>query len=113
MIPAINSHTKWRAFARILPRPPKGPGKSKLDKFRPEIEALLSKGSTQKFIANSYGTTEANLSNWIKKEGSKKQAIENAFKKLSFLFQNNILNTICYRNILMDFEINFTSGGYV
>ena len=30
---------------------PKGPGKSKLDKHRPEIEALLANGSTQKFIA--------------------------------------------------------------
>ena len=51
---------------------PKGPGKSKLDKFRPEIEALLTNGSTQKFIANRYGTTEANLHNWIKKNGLKK-----------------------------------------
>jgi DNA invertase Pin-like site-specific DNA recombinase len=31
---------------------PKGPGKSKLEKYRPEIEALLANGSTQKFIAN-------------------------------------------------------------
>lgn len=45
---------------------PKGPGKSKLDKFKPEIEALLSNGSTQKFIANRYNTTEANLYNWMK-----------------------------------------------
>jgi DNA invertase Pin-like site-specific DNA recombinase len=49
-----------------LGRPP-GPGKSKLDKYRPEIEALLKNGSTQKFIANRYGTTEANLHNWLKK----------------------------------------------
>ena len=41
---------------------PRGPGKSKLDQYRPEIEALLANGSTQKFIANRYGTTEANLS---------------------------------------------------
>ena len=46
---------------------PKGPGKSKLDQFRPEIEALLANGSTQKFIAERYNTTPANLSNWIKK----------------------------------------------
>jgi DNA invertase Pin-like site-specific DNA recombinase len=46
---------------------PKGPGKSKLDKFRPEIEALLANGSTQKFIAKRYNTTEANLYNWLKK----------------------------------------------
>lgn len=47
----------------------KGVGKSKLDKFRPEIEALLANGSTQKFIARRYETTEANLSRWIKKHG--------------------------------------------
>lgn len=29
---------------------PKGPGKSKLDKFKPEIEALLSNGSTQNLL---------------------------------------------------------------
>jgi DNA invertase Pin-like site-specific DNA recombinase len=46
---------------------PKGPGKSKLDQYRPEIEALLLNGSKQKFIANRYRTTESNLSNWIKK----------------------------------------------
>jgi DNA invertase Pin-like site-specific DNA recombinase len=51
---------------------PKGIGKSKLDKYKPEIEALLNNGSTQKFIANRYGTTEANLHNWIKKNGIKK-----------------------------------------
>jgi DNA invertase Pin-like site-specific DNA recombinase len=46
---------------------PRGPGKSKLDKFRPEIEALLSNGSTQQFIARRYDTTCANLHNWLKK----------------------------------------------
>jgi DNA invertase Pin-like site-specific DNA recombinase len=46
---------------------PRGVGKSKLDQFRPEIEALLANGSKQKFIANRYGTTEANLSRWIKR----------------------------------------------
>jgi DNA invertase Pin-like site-specific DNA recombinase len=49
-----------------LGRPP-GPGKSKLDQYRPEIEALLKNGSTQKFIAGRYKTTEANLHNWLKK----------------------------------------------
>ena len=49
-----------------LGRPP-GPGKSKLDQYRPEIEALLKNGSTQKFIAGRYNTTEANLHNWLKK----------------------------------------------
>ena len=51
---------------------PKGIGKSKLDRFRPEIEALLGNGSTQKFIANRYDTTEANLHHWMKKHGIKK-----------------------------------------
>jgi DNA invertase Pin-like site-specific DNA recombinase len=50
---------------------PKGPGKSKLDPFQPEIEALLSNGATQKFIADRYDTTEANLHNWLKKRGIK------------------------------------------
>ncbi len=48
---------------------PRGSGKSKLDHFRPEIEALLANGSTQKFIAQRYGTTEGNLSRWRKKQG--------------------------------------------
>jgi len=51
---------------------PKGTGKSKLDKFRPEIEALLYNGSAQKFIAKRYGISEANLSLWIKKHNLKK-----------------------------------------
>ena len=51
---------------------PKGPGKSKLDPFRPEIEALLANGSTQKFIAKRYNTIPANLSNWIRKNGIRK-----------------------------------------
>ena len=50
---------------------PKGPGKSKLDVFRQEIESLLANGSTQKFIAQRYHTTGANLHNWLKKHGLK------------------------------------------
>jgi DNA invertase Pin-like site-specific DNA recombinase len=46
---------------------PKGTGKSKLDQHRPEIEALFKVGASQKYIANRYSTTEANLSRWIKK----------------------------------------------
>ncbi len=53
---------------------PKGVGKSKLDAYRPEIEALLANGSTQVFIAKRYGTTEANLSRWLKKHGLKRVA---------------------------------------
>jgi len=51
---------------------PKGIGKSKLDKYRTEIEALLKNGSTQKFIAKKYGTTEANLHHYLKKYNIKK-----------------------------------------
>ena len=46
---------------------PRGVGKSKLDPYQPEIEALLANGSTQKFIARRYGTTEAHLSRWLQK----------------------------------------------
>ena len=55
-----------RAKGKMLGRP-KGPGKSKLDKFRPEIEALLQDGSPKTFIAKRYETTPANLHNWLKK----------------------------------------------
>src|SRR5260221_11075806 len=43
---------------------PKGVGKSKLDQYRPEIEAMMNNGSTQTFIAKRYNTTEANLHHW-------------------------------------------------
>jgi DNA invertase Pin-like site-specific DNA recombinase len=46
---------------------PKGVGKSKLDRYKVEIEALLKNGSTKKFIANRYGTSESNLFNWLNK----------------------------------------------
>ena len=46
---------------------PKGPGKSKLDPYKLEIQALLANGSTQKFLAHRYSTTEANLHNWLRK----------------------------------------------
>lgn len=72
----ISKRTKEALRARkekgmVLGRP-KGTGKSKLDKFRPEIEALLNNGSAQKFIAKRYGITEANLSLWIKKHKLKR-----------------------------------------
>ena len=57
-----------KANGMVLCRP-KGPGKSKLDVYKDEIEALINNGSTQKFIANRYGATESTLSNWIKKNG--------------------------------------------
>lgn len=52
---------------------PRGTGKSKLDPYRSEIELLLANGSTQKFIAHRYDTTEANLSRWMKKQGLRKE----------------------------------------
>jgi DNA invertase Pin-like site-specific DNA recombinase len=48
---------------------PRGVGKSKLDAYRVEIEALLKNGSTQKFIAKRYHTTEANLHHFLKQRG--------------------------------------------
>ncbi len=55
---------------------PKGLGKSKLDIYRPEIEALLANGTTQKFIANRYGSTEANLHHWLKKRGLTRKSMK-------------------------------------
>jgi len=46
---------------------PKGAGKSKLDIYKVEIEALIKNGSTKKFIAKRYGTSESNLFNWLSK----------------------------------------------
>jgi len=55
-----------KAKGRQLGRP-RGPGKSRLDQYREEIEALLKNGSTKSFVAMRYGTTTANLHNWLKK----------------------------------------------
>lgn len=67
----ISQRTKEALAARkkagITLGRPKGIGKSKLDRFRPEIEALLANGSKQSFIAKRYATTESNLSRWLKK----------------------------------------------
>lgn len=54
-----------RAKGRQIGRP-KGPGKSKLDPYRPEIEALLRDGSTQAYVAKRYHTTGGNLINWLR-----------------------------------------------
>ena len=55
-----------RAIGIQLGRP-RGAGKSKLDKHREEIIALLKNGSTKKYIAQKYGTSPPNLHNWLKK----------------------------------------------
>ena len=55
-----------KASGKQLGRP-KGSGKSKLDDYRPEIEALIANGSTQRFIAERYGTSPENLCRWMKK----------------------------------------------
>ena len=52
---------------------PEGLGKSKLDARRPEIEALLNNGASQKYIAQRYQTTEVNLSLWLAKQGLRRK----------------------------------------
>jgi DNA invertase Pin-like site-specific DNA recombinase len=69
----ISKRTKEALMARkvagkILGRP-KGVGKSRLDQYRIEIEALLINGSTQVFIAKRYGTSKENLNHWMKQHG--------------------------------------------
>ena len=49
-----------------------GDGEVYAGHVRSEIEILLKNGSTHKFIVQRYGTTEANLSLWLKKHGIKK-----------------------------------------
>lgn len=46
---------------------PFGSGTSRIDKYKPEIEALLLNGSTKKFIAKRYKISESALFNWCKK----------------------------------------------
>jgi len=72
----ISERTKQGLLAakekgKILGRP-KGSGKSKLDPFKLEIEALLKNGSSKTFIAKRYKTSLPNLYNWMKKHGLKK-----------------------------------------
>lgn len=67
----ISARTKEALKARKaagvkLGRPP-GPGKSKLDKYRPEIEALINNGSPLTFIAARYGVGKTTLINWLRK----------------------------------------------
>jgi DNA invertase Pin-like site-specific DNA recombinase len=62
-----------RAQGRVGGRP-KGPGKSKLDEFRPEIEALLANGSTQAWIARRFGVQPLTLAKWLGRHGIKPRA---------------------------------------
>ena len=44
---------------------PIGSGTSRLDQYKPEIKALIANGSTKRFIADRYSTSEANLYRWL------------------------------------------------
>ncbi len=57
-----------KASGKRLGRP-KGPGKSKLDRYKPEIIALLKNGSTRVFVSQRYGVTPATMTNWLKRNG--------------------------------------------
>jgi len=45
---------------------PKGPGKSKLDNYKLEIQGLIKLGVPKIIIAGKYNTTRQNLSKWLK-----------------------------------------------
>jgi DNA invertase Pin-like site-specific DNA recombinase len=69
----ISERTKQGLLAakqkgKLLGRP-KGSGQSKLDQFKPEIEALLKNGSSKTFIAKRYNTSLPNFYKWLKKHG--------------------------------------------
>ncbi len=46
---------------------PKGPGKSKLDQYRTEIESMIKNGVQKKYIAKKYGISQVGLFNWLKR----------------------------------------------
>lgn len=58
---------KARKAAGVKLGRPKGPGKSRLDRLRPEIEGLLKNGSSISFIAERYKVARSTLHNWLKK----------------------------------------------
>ena len=58
---------KARKVAGVKLGRPKGVGKSKLDEFKEEIVALLRNGSSKKFVANKYESSQVNLYNWLNK----------------------------------------------
>jgi len=56
---------KYRKECGIKLGRPIGSGTSRLDQYRPEIKALIANGSTKRFIAERYNTSEANLYRWL------------------------------------------------
>jgi len=46
---------------------PRGPGKSKLDAFEPEIVSLLKNHSSLTYVADRYGVATGTLHNWLRK----------------------------------------------
>ena len=58
---------KARKAAGVKLGRPKGPGKSKLDDHREEIEALLANGSTKTWIAGKFDVAVPTLYNWMRK----------------------------------------------
>lgn len=65
---------KARKAAGVKLGRPNGPGKSKLDPHREEIVDKLKLGVPKTKIAKRYGTTEANLHNWLTKNQIKVEA---------------------------------------
>ena len=46
---------------------PRGPGRSKLDSFEPEIVSLLKNHSSLTYVADRYGVAPGTLHNWLRK----------------------------------------------
>ena len=55
-----------RRMGKQLGRP-KGPGKSRLDKYKEEIITLLKNGATKTYIAKRYKSNVSNFYRWLKK----------------------------------------------
>ena len=77
-----NRALRARTTSRLPLRRPEGPGKSKLDRFRPEIEVLRANGSTQKFIAKRHIATPGNFSKTEKMNGGRKPDVWESHGKI-------------------------------